>query len=197
MSADEIDVPAASKAEDQEGSFQLGTALRNRRRHLKMTLATLSEACGLSVPFLSQLENNRAAPSVASLLKLAEALGVGIDHFVNVPRPQEFVRRAATPVVMDLGVSIRYEKLGADHEGSALEAFVLHVPAGQGHPKANREGEGFWYILSGKLEMTVGDESFSLGPGDSAHFDQRHFHSARASDEGPVKLVWVGTPRVL
>ena len=70
----------------------LGAALRNRRRHMKMTLADLSKACGLSVPFLSQLENNNAAPSFASLIKLAEALDIGIEHFVEVPRPKDFVR---------------------------------------------------------------------------------------------------------
>lgn len=183
-------------AAQTDATFQLGTALRNRRQHLEMTLATLSKACGLSVPFLSQLENNRAAPSFTSLMRVASALGVGIEHFVKVPRPQEFVRRAKKPVVMDAGLPVRYERLSADHEGAQLDAYVLHVPAGQGHPKVAREGEGLWYVLAGQLEMTVGDESFILGPGDSAHIDQRHLHSVRASDAGNVKLLWSGTPRL-
>ncbi|MEZ5986008.1 MAG: XRE family transcriptional regulator [Hyphomonas sp.] len=177
-------------------TVQLGSALRNRRNHLKMTLAELSAVSGLSVPFLSQLENNKASPSFASLMKLAEALGVGIEHFVSVPRPKEFVRRAASPVSMDLGLPVRYERLSADHEGSVLDAYVIHIPPGVGHPLTKREGEGLWYVLSGELEMTVGEETFILRPGDSAHFDQRHLYSVRVAGTEPVKLLWSGTPRI-
>jgi mannose-6-phosphate isomerase-like protein (cupin superfamily) len=44
--------------------------------------------------------------------------------------------------------------------------------------------------------MTVGEETFILGPGDSAHFDQRHLYSVRAAGTEPVKLLWSGTPRI-
>ena len=87
---------------------------------------------------------------------------------------------------MDLGLPVQYARLSADHEGAALDAYLVEIPAGTGHPEANRQGEGVWYVLSGRLEMTVGAESFVLGPGDSAHFDQRHPHTARATEDGPV-----------
>lgn len=180
-----------------DNQTRVGAAIRNRRRHLNMTLADLAQKCGLSKPFLSQLENNKASPSLTSLMKVAEALDVDMGHFVSVPASQDFVRRATAPVVLDLGLPVQYEKLTADHEGSALDASIVHIPAGEGHPFTQREGEGLWYVLSGELEMTVGNEKFILETGDSAHIDQRHPHKAQASDKGAVRLLWCGTPKMI
>ncbi|CAM5353250.1 helix-turn-helix domain-containing protein [Streptomyces griseus] len=52
----------------------MGAAVRRRRRALELTLAVVSERSGLSVPFLSQIENDRARPSASSLERVADAL---------------------------------------------------------------------------------------------------------------------------
>src|SRR5262245_57925144 len=53
---------------------RVGAAVRRRRRALELTLAVVAERSGLSVPFLSQIENDRARPSTSSLEKVADAL---------------------------------------------------------------------------------------------------------------------------
>jgi mannose-6-phosphate isomerase-like protein (cupin superfamily) len=61
-------------------------------------------------------------------------------------------------------------------------------------PTTRRDGEGFWYVLDGEIDMTVGPDHFVLKAGDSAHFDQRHpYRMANRSDQ-PVRILWVGTP---
>ncbi|MFI0977340.1 helix-turn-helix domain-containing protein [Streptomyces sp. NPDC021093] len=52
----------------------LGGAVRRRRRALDLTLAVLADRSGLSVPFLSQIENERARPSIRSLQRIADGL---------------------------------------------------------------------------------------------------------------------------
>src|SRR3954466_16270495 len=54
--------------------LRVGAAVRRRRRTLQLTLAVVAERSGLSVPFLSQVENDRARPSQTSLEKVADAL---------------------------------------------------------------------------------------------------------------------------
>lgn len=59
----------------KEQPLRVGAAVRRRRRALELTLAVVAERSGLSVPFLSQVENERARPSQSSLERVADALG--------------------------------------------------------------------------------------------------------------------------
>lgn len=59
---------------DEKEALRVGAAVRRRRRTLGLTLAAVAGRSGLSVPFLSQIENERARPSARSLDRVAEAL---------------------------------------------------------------------------------------------------------------------------
>jgi transcriptional regulator with XRE-family HTH domain len=61
----------------------LGDNLRNLRKRAKLTQGKLAEKTGLSVVFLSLLENGWRAASIDSLLKISEALGVPIEDLVR------------------------------------------------------------------------------------------------------------------
>ncbi|MGW2849116.1 helix-turn-helix domain-containing protein, partial [Streptomyces sp. NPDC001274] len=52
---------------DEKEALRVGAAVRRRRRTLGLTLAVVADRSGLSVPFLSQIENERARPSARSL----------------------------------------------------------------------------------------------------------------------------------
>lgn len=68
------------------------------------------------------------------------------------------------------------------------------MPAGLGAPPVQREGERFYYIIEGTLDVIVGNEHFILGLGDSIHFDQRHRYKMTNMSPDPVRILWVGTP---
>jgi DNA-binding XRE family transcriptional regulator len=53
------------------------------REYRKLTLATLAKACGVSVPALSQIENNKRTPGVVLLIKLSKALGCDMEDLVK------------------------------------------------------------------------------------------------------------------
>ena len=54
---------------------RIGRSLRTRRKELGYTLSEVGRRSGLSTAFLSQLENDRARPSLSSLQRVADALG--------------------------------------------------------------------------------------------------------------------------
>lgn len=62
------------REKDAREPLRVGVAVRKRRRALQLTLAAVSARSGLSVPFLSQIENERARPSMRSLERVADAL---------------------------------------------------------------------------------------------------------------------------
>lgn len=60
----------------------LGRRLRERREALKLTQQELAEALGLTPQHISAVEQDKRAPSLPSLAKLAQELGVTIDYLV-------------------------------------------------------------------------------------------------------------------
>ena len=168
----------------------IGAAVRDRRRRLGLTLQALATASDLSAPFLSQLERGLTTPSITSLRSVARALGVDIGYFISVPQAGRVVRRSHEPQRIEVNSEVEYHRLSGDHEERKMEALLMVVPPGVRAP-----GEGFWYVLDGELEVTLGSATpFVLGPGDSAHFDQRHPYAMANAGGRAVKMLWVGTP---
>ncbi|WP_157216009.1 helix-turn-helix domain-containing protein [Flavisphingomonas formosensis] len=191
-------MPPVSPAVAPSGPPPIGAAIRDRRRRLGMTLQALADASGLSVPFLSQVERNLAMPSLVSLTSIAGALGVEMSYFVGAPSAGQIVRRGDEPEYLQLGgAPVVYTLLSGRHEERKMEALLIAIPPGISSPVAHREGEGFWYIMEGEIEMWLGQEHFLLRAGDSAHFDQRHPYRMRNGSEREVRMLWVGTPPLL
>ncbi|QNQ11890.1 helix-turn-helix domain-containing protein [Sphingomonas alpina] len=196
MDTDELSLAAPVVPVADTGPPPIGAAIRDRRHRLGLTLQAFADACGLSVPFLSQVERDLAMPSLVSLTSIARALGVDMSYFVGTPLPGQIVRRGAAPEYLKLGgtTSVVYARLSGRHEERKMEALHITVPPGESSPLSHREGEGFWYVLEGELEAWVGNEHFVLGSGDSAHFDQRHAYRMQNAGDTPVRMIWVGTP---
>jgi quercetin dioxygenase-like cupin family protein len=51
-------------------------------------------------------------------------------------------------------------------------------------------GREYGHVLSGRLEVQVGFESYSLGPGDSIHFDSTTPHRLSNPHDQPCTAVW-------
>ena len=68
----------------------VGAQVRRWRRERGLTLATVAERSGLNVGYLSQIENDKASPSLACLASIGDALNVPIAWFLmdDVPPPQ-------------------------------------------------------------------------------------------------------------
>jgi len=63
--------------------MSLGERIRKRRHVLKLTQQQLAEAIGLTSQHVSAIEQDKRAPSLPSLARLAEELGVTIDYLVT------------------------------------------------------------------------------------------------------------------
>ena len=189
---------SAAILEGGRGPLAIGGAIRQRRQKLGMTLKDFSTKSGLSAPFLSQVERDQAIPSLVSLPQLAAALDVDTSYFIGTPAPGQIVRRADAPERIHVGSSpVDYIRLSGNHPERRMEALYMTVPPGLASPISHREGEGFWDVLEGALDVWIGREHFTLNAGDSAHFEQRHPYRMRNNGATPVRMLWVGTPALL
>ncbi|MEU0736593.1 helix-turn-helix domain-containing protein, partial [Streptomyces lavendulocolor] len=76
---------------DEKETLRVGVAVRRRRRAMALTLAAVAERSGLSVPFLSQIENERARPSERSLQQIADALDTTTVALLDAADPARTV----------------------------------------------------------------------------------------------------------
>jgi transcriptional regulator with XRE-family HTH domain len=185
-----------SKPTVKPDALPIASALRARRKRMGLTLQKLADKSGLSAPFLSQVERDHTTPSITSLIAIAQALEVDIHYFISPPAPSQVVRRASDPELLDMGNGIRYERLTGKHAERQMEAFLMTIPPRSSTPATTRGGEGFYYILDGKLSVTLGRETFILGNGDSVHFDQRHAYKMANVSRKMLRILWVGTPAI-
>ncbi len=160
---------------------------------MSLTLQELSNVCGVSVGYLSQVERDNAVPTLGTLAGIAAALKVGIDYFIATPHQADSLTRASERIRFSLaGSSISYEKIGAEFPGHELTSFILNVPVGYVSETVQHEGEEIIFILEGTIRQSVGGQDFLLGAGDSMHYLGQHPHSwANASDQ-TARILWTG-----
>jgi transcriptional regulator with XRE-family HTH domain len=178
-------------------SPRIGHLLRERRRHLDLTLDAVAEATSLTKGFLSDIERDKTSPSVASLVKLCEVL--------NMPVGDLFTSSESAVVRADERAPIKFGGMGvSDHlltpSGSLrLQAIWTEIePKGTGGEQlySLRAEEEFIIVLAGELALQLENETFILREGDAMTYDPRRLHTFyNPSDSQPTTAIFVVTPR--
>jgi len=165
-----------------EEKRSIGAAVRRARTARGLTMVQLAEAIGVSQPFISQMESGRAAPSMTTLYRLAEALAVPTSALLppaTGPSPSRTALvRAGGGTTVPFGTGDH--ELLAHHLGRGGDSLVFpmlfELPVGYADPRVDPDpylhpGEAFLYLLAGTVDIEVGGETFRLDAGDSLHHD--------------------------
>jgi transcriptional regulator with XRE-family HTH domain len=173
----------------------LGSAIRERRLAKVLTLVELAAKAGLSQPFLSQVENGRARPSLMSLHHIAEALDTTPQAFFGGPAsegPAWNLVRAKDVQTMPINglasTSTCHVLLGGD--------APFHIVEFDGLPTEFLdyfEHDGFeaTYVIRGRIEIDIGGSISDLGTGDSISYPARVPHRLRAVGARPVRVLLI------
>jgi transcriptional regulator with XRE-family HTH domain len=178
---------------------QFGGRIRELRRKADLTLQALADEAGISVGFLSQVERNKATPSLGTLASLAAALGVEVNWFIAAPQPADAVTRAGGRVRFSIAdSSLSYERLDTSLPGGTLSSLIIHIPEGYASELTRHTGEEMIYVLDGSIRQTLGEAVIDLASGDSLHFMGDTPHAFANPGPGPARLLWTGTsPRLI
>lgn len=167
---------------DDKEALRVGAAVRRRRRSLGLTLAAVAERSGLSVPFLSQIENERARPSTRSLDRVAEALETTparLHAAADSARTVDVVRSAA-PVVPGARRVVR-----GGHQLDAQE-FTGELDTGREYQHRNDE---VMYIADGAAEVEAEGRAYRLERGDTLYLSGGVTHRWRTTEPGTRILI--------
>ncbi|WP_406001856.1 helix-turn-helix domain-containing protein [Streptomyces sp. NBC_00829] len=157
--------------------LRVGTAVRRRRRALDLTLAAVAERSGLSVPFLSQVENERARPSMRSLQRVADALETTPGRLLAASAAARTVSvvRAASEAARRASGTRRLVR--GQHQLQALE-FTGEQDAGREFQHRNDE---VMYVADGAVEVEAEGRAYRLGRGDTLFLSGGVRHRWRAT----------------
>jgi transcriptional regulator with XRE-family HTH domain len=184
-------------------SFEIGGKLRRLRLRKKMALLDLGKHTGLSPSLLSQLENGKMIPTLATLTRIAMVFDVGLEHFFADRREQKlfsivragermrFPERADSP-----SPAYFFECLAFSTQGKGLHAYLAEFPSrpAQLVSEHSHDGSEFLYVLDGDLSIRFQGQDHVLHAGDSLHMDSSEPHSYRAISEAGARAVVVTLP---
>lgn len=160
----------------EQQPLRVGAAVRRRRRALELTLAVVAERSGLSVPFLSQIENDRARPSRSSLEKVADALRTTAVELLAAADPAcsvDVVRAENEPVFEP-----RVRSLVRGHQQLHASEFTGDHDAGREFQHRNDE---LMYVADGAVEIEAEGRAYRLGRGDTLYLTGGVRHRWRAT----------------
>lgn len=165
-----------------------------------MTLEQLAAASNLTQSVLSKVENFRVTPSLPALGRIADALGVSLSELFagleDAPRMTIMRRDERPKIERDKPYSaIEYFALAHHARDKAITPMVLKVPCGEPRKEAlPHEGEEFFLVLAGKVDLEYGRERYALKHGDSAFFDGTEVHRLvnPYNREAEVLCIYIG-----
>jgi transcriptional regulator with XRE-family HTH domain len=203
----------------------IGIRLRKAREDQKLGLREMARRLEVSPSLISLVERGRALPSVGTLYAMVTELDLSLDELFNqgqrgagtgsaagsgsgeaadVAVSPEESRDVNSPVVredqgptINLGSGVHWERLTRrpDPDVEFLHATYEVGGASTDGALMRHAGKEFGRVLQGRLGITVGFETYELGPGDSIAFESMIPHRLWNLGEEPVHVIWFVTGR--
>lgn len=179
-----------------------GSRIRSLRKLKGLTLIQLSQRTGLSHGYLSQIERGISQPSVASLVEIAQSLGVTMQWLFSDPKGSPPGGEQGSPdrlVRKDQRVEIEYQdgivdQLLTPRSNNNLEVIHSVCPPGTRSEPYSHKGHEALLVLKGRLELEVAGETYSLEEGDCISFASSEPHAHHNAGEVDAELIWCVTP---
>ena len=197
---------------------EVGQELRAHREESGLSLRELARRLSISPSALSQIETGKSRPSVSTLYSIVSELGISLDELfggreqgragpkrttagqAEPERPaappradSERLQKAATRQAIELQSGVRWERLTAQADSEADFLYVVYDVGGSSSQNdlfMRHAGREYGLVLTGTLEVTVGFDTYEVGPGDSISFDSTIPHRLRNLGSEPVTGIW-------
>ena len=162
----------------QDNIEEIGARIRNIRNDKGLSLDEMSKMTGFSVELLADIESNQVQPQLGTIIKLSKALdsafgrlvsGVG-DRLYSITRKNEQKIISRSTAGKGNQHVYTYKSLAPEVKGRHMEALIVQLEENPDGEMSVHEGEEFIYVLEGTVSLTIGDDAFTLDPGDSVYY---------------------------
>jgi transcriptional regulator with XRE-family HTH domain len=182
----------------EDTRVDVGERLRAIRTLRRVTLRTVAERAELSESFLSQVERGRANASIASLKRIAAALGVNVADLFEPngtrARPR-VLQKASRPALTfgTLGRKFMLTPRPLEHLQVMVGEFEHGGSTGD-EPYTHGDSEELLVVLEGNVSLQLGSDVFELATGDSIDYRSSTPHRLVNSGGEPAEVMWIISP---
>lgn len=177
--------------------MKIGHKLKRLRIVNSLTQEELAERTDLSKGFISQIENDTASPSIATLEDILEALGTTpTEFFSDIGKNEKVVYQKADRVLTpDSNDKFQVELLIPGSGKRKMDPVLVTIkPKQESFKDPVHEGEELGVLLQGMVELNLEDKTYTLNEGDCFYFSADKKHSIINRGKQTAKILWVVTP---
>lgn len=176
-----------------ELALAIGRRVKQERQARRWTLDRLADVAGVSRRMVVSVEQGAANPSVGILLKISDALGIGLPALVEPPqsRPVKITRRGEGAVLWSSEAGGRGVLVAGTEQPDVVELWDWTMAAGdrhasEGHAPGTKE---LVQVQEGTITVEAADRSVTLEAGDAAAFPGDVPHSYLNPRTQPARFV--------
>lgn len=177
----------------------LGADIRALRKSRGLTLSQLGDVLGRSVGWLSQVERDLSEPSITDLRHIARALDVSVSSLFRSAAPEHeqgvIVRSQSRRPIGSRGAGLVEELLSPDLTDDFEMVHCTFEARSESTEPVQRATQEVGYIVSGKLDLWIAGETYSLNTGDSLRIRGEPFRWLNPY-AAPCVAIWVIAPPV-
>jgi transcriptional regulator with XRE-family HTH domain len=170
----------------------IGARVKQERQTRRWTLDQLAEAAGVSRRMVVNVEQGAVNPSVGTLLKISDALGIGLPALVEPPQPKpmKVTRRGDGATLWSSESGGRGVLVAGTIPPNVVELWdwtlgPRDAHKSEAHTPGTRE---LLHVRQGTITVTVEDESVTLDAGDAIAFPGDVAHSYTNSRTKPARF---------
>lgn len=174
----------------------MGRRIREIRKEQNLTLKDVASMAGLTESLISQIENSKANPSIATLLAISRVLNVPVGSFfdTNPDSPSPVVRRNERSVAHTAN-GITYYLLTPNLEDKSMEVLYSEYEKNASTGDfITHEGIECGIVLKGKLQVEIGEDKYILNDGDSIVIESTKPHRITNLSESTTSTIWIDSP---
>jgi len=176
---------------------KLGEKIKFLRTGKKLSLKDLSGRSGISAAAIHKIESNGIIPTITTMMKIADALGKDVSHFIEEARKDRdvvFVPAKKREPILTFKKGLELSGISAKKYGDFIMTAAyaeVEVGSSSGKKPMKHRGEELVYCLQGKVEFQIKGQTYVLGPGDSLNFRTQLDHKWKNIGNKKAKLIWV------
>jgi len=174
-----------------------GERLKIARQRAGLSQRALAKKAGVGNATVSLIESDRINPSVSALKRILDAIAMPLSDFfaIDEKASEEKVFKASSLTEIGRG-GISFRQIGKDLSGRALQLlYETYQPgADTGKIMLRHDGEEAGFVISGRIELTIGSTLHILNAGDAYYFKSIEPHRFRNATTKPAVIVSACTP---
>jgi DNA-binding response OmpR family regulator/mannose-6-phosphate isomerase-like protein (cupin superfamily) len=176
---------------------KLGEKIKSIRKNKGIKIKQLSTRSGLTESSISMIENGKISPSITTINKIAMALSVHPIEFFEIEKHKKWIitRKGEREKLLFDGSDNKLEFLIKDKKDYKNEIFISYLGPNQKSfdEFITHEGYKFGYVLTGSVELELGNEKVRINEGDTVFFEAIIPHLWKSADNRESGTLWVVT----